>query len=154
MTVHVPLEPYMVDKHTDGPDVSRKRELDARGVLTEYEADLACRFQDGGDYDSYRIATGETFVEIVCGGYMNGYSPVRCYEAFTAVQLFIDAMERYFATIPHGKTIHWRAHPQWQSYSVEERDHWVDPCVAVESSGYKSRTVRVIYSIYARLVLI
>ena len=125
-------------------------EILAKCTLEAYTEELALRFSDGGNYDTYKIATGETFVEIVCGGYMQGRLPVRCYEPLTAVQLFIDAMERYFVTKPYGQVLHWRTRPEWKKYMVDEIDRW-----HFDTGGSEDhRMTRIIYSIYTRLALV
>lgn len=136
--VHVPLPPYSMHSEDTSKEQQEQAEIAAKYTLETYMEELKKRFVAGSDYDTDKIATGETFVEIVCGGYMQGRSPVRCYEPLTAVQLFIDAVERYFAIVPYGQTLHWRTRPEWAQRHV----------------GEDEAILRTIYSIYARLVLV
>ena len=140
--VHVPLPPYYINIYNtnQSQEQQEQAEIVAKCTLEAYTEELISRFKDGGNHDTYMIPSGETFVEIVCGGYWYERASVRCYEPLTAVQLFIDAMERYFVTKPNGQTLHWRTRPAWAQRFDEPMQDVLFP--------------EKIYSIYARLVLV
>ena len=147
--IQVPLVPHTyaysdagVLLHQISPPVE-----EAQSILHAYREELRERFEEVcGEYDTFQIPSGELFVEIVCGGYFNGSLPVRCYEPLTAVQLFIDAMERYFVSKPEGRVLHWRTRPEWMQIIVKESGE-----LGCEPHANYTRDV---YSIYARLVLV
>ena len=147
--IHIPLSPYYYGLETSKEDIACA-ELKAEACLKLYTEELAKRFKDGGEYDTYKIISGETFVEIVCGGYYNGFLPVHCYEPLTAVQLFIDAIERYFATNRGGKVLHWRTRPEWKSHTLDAIEQWHNE----HGRHERYQTLRLVYNIYARLVLV
>ena len=83
----------------------------AQEALKQYVADLERRFTLGGCYDTRLLPTGEEFIEIVCGHPFNGRTLCKIYSPLLAVQLFIDAVERYVAQGRIAGTLYWRVHP-------------------------------------------
>ena len=83
----------------------------ADAALARYVEALEGRFVSGGIFDTRIIPTGQEFMEIVCGHPFNGRGLCKVYSPLLAVQLFIDAVERYVAQGRTSGTIYWRVYP-------------------------------------------
>ena len=84
----------------------------AEAALVRYVEDLGRRFASGGVFDTRIIPTGQEFIEVVCGHPFSGRVLCKVYSPLLAVQLFIDAVERYIVQGRTSGTLYWRVHPE------------------------------------------
>lgn len=119
----------------------------AEQALQRYVADLEQRFVHGGVYNTRRLPTGEEFREIVCGHPFGGATLCRCLSPLLAVQLFVDAVERYVIEGRTAGTVYWRVYPHLRS-CTDEWQHY-------EEDFHRTITTRETrYAIRARLLVL
>ena len=119
----------------------------AEEALKQYVADLERRFAFGGFYDTRVIPTGEEFIEIVCGHPFDGRILCKIFSPMLAVQLFVDAVERYVVQERTTGTIYWSVHPQMRyfTYHFKEWDEFM------QRDNKREETI---YTILARLLIL
>lgn len=124
-------------------------------LLKKYVNELHQRFTFGGVYDTYKIPSGEEFIEVTCDGIPDG-NPQRvyCCTEEKAVELFIDTFERHIIQKRNTGVLHWHTYPDQCSTKV----HILSMCTVWPASGGEYQEIdhkrKTVWSIYARAVLV
>ena len=142
----------------DGKEQAWKDEVadvaGAQAKLDAYVAQLGKRFLHGGLYDTFRIPSGEVFVEFVCGGEFDGRTLCQCYTPQVAVRIFIDTVERYIASVPkaygpgRNQTLYWRVYPQMRGIDTGEWSRYDEELACTVA---KRETL---FNVWARLLIL